>query len=328
MAFTMTCTVKIGNYKPFKANALTWKRSVENFYDTAVIKLPSVTMLKKKDNSYERVETGLQFNVGDAVSFGCGYDNRNNERFRGFVSRVNFTIPVEIECEGYAFQLKKKVGINKSYKATTVKKILIDLVQDTDIKLSDAIPEIMIPKAVFKNVTGVQVLDYLKEKCLLTVYFVFDVLYVGLLELKPNKTVKFKLGWNVVKDSELVFNTDRPLADVKIKIENRKKDGTKNSAEYGPKDGAVIVKRASLIVDEKTLAKIAENQRAKLLNKGYEGSITAFAEPYFMAGDTVEINDTKYPQRTGKYFGVAETGSFTKSGGRVVIKIGSYIGEL
>ena len=44
------------------------------------------------------------------------------------------------------------------------------------------------------------------------------------------------------------------------------------------------------------------SQRRKLLNRGYEGSLTAFLIPFAEPAMAVEIEDTKYPERSGKYF--------------------------
>lgn len=326
--FRLSCNVIIGNFKPIKATALTWKRSIRNYTDIATIKLPSICMLKKQGDQYEgdRVETGLQFAEGMPVEIHAGYNGQNKTRFKGFISRINYNIPLELECEGYSYLLRKKTGINKSYSNTTVKQIATDLIEGTSIKLSDDIPNIPIPKVVFRNANGIQVLEFLKEKCLLTVYFDFDVLYIGLLQTNPKQVVKFRLGWNVIKDSELKFSANREFADVRIKLVNRQNDGTKLTSFYGPEDGNVVEKKISLIDDDTTLRAIAEQERNRVVNRGYEGGITAFLEPIVSPGDAAQLDDKKYPARAGKYFVEEVEGSFSVSGGRQKIKIGNSLG--
>jgi hypothetical protein len=297
---------------------------VANITDTAKIKIPAWSMLKKNGDQYERVQSGLQFEEGMKVEIRCGYDGINKTVFKGFVSRRNFTIPMELECEGYSYQLRRKLGINKSYYNTTIKKILMDLVAGTDIKLSPAIPEIALEKASFLNLSGIQVLEWLKEKCLLTVYFHFDELYVGLLELQTTELVKFRLGWNTAKDSDLKFNNNKEFAEVRINIQRRDKTGTKKNAFVGKKDGQVKVLK-SAIDDPDFRQKIAEQEKAKLENKGYEGGITAFLRPYVEPGLGISIEDTKYPERTGRYFVTTVEGEFSPSGGRQKIKIGNSL---
>lgn len=323
--FRITGHIATEKYKPFVFTSVKWVRSVDNYSDTASIKIPAVSMLKTSGESY-KVTTGLQFDEGMKIEVWAGYNGDNKQRFKGFVRRVNYTVPVEIECEGYSYQLRKKLNINKNYQNTTVKKILQDLVDGTDIKLSALIPDVPIAKAVFKNCTGTQVLDYLKDKCMLTVYFNYDELYCGLKYISPKKTVKLRLGWNVIKDADLKFNDKRELAEVRIKMVARKKNGTTSVSYFGPKDGQVIEKRISLITDEKTLTTIAEREKEKLQNRGYEGGLTLFLEPQINIGDALKIEDVRYPERAGLYFNTNASGEVGPSGGRQFPNLGVKLG--
>jgi hypothetical protein len=318
----MTADIEIGTFRPVKPSRLKYTRSVDNFSDTCTVYLPAISMLRKEGDTYERVSTGLQFAEGMPVRVYAGYNDANELRFQGFIRRINFSVPLEVECEGYAYLLRKKISFTKTYKNTTVRKILEDVTSGTAIRLSDAIPHIPLESAVFKRVTGLQVLEWLKEKCLLTVYFNYDELYCGALQLDPKQTRTFRLGWNVVKDNELKFNTDRELADVRIEVGARKKDGTRSRGFDGKTDGEVKVMR-SAIRDENTLANLAAEQRRRLVNRGYEGSITAFLQPLVEPGMAVNIEDQRYPQRNGKYFVETVDGEFGPSGGRQKIKIGA-----
>ncbi len=321
--FAMTASVKFDGFKAVKPNALTWNRSVDNFSDTATIKLPA----KANTEQYKIVITGTQFPEGTKVSILAGYDGDNDLQFKGFVRRINFTVPVEIECEGYSYQLRKKIGINKSYKTTTVKNILTDLIQGTDIKLHPAIPNIPIEKVAFQSASGIQVLEWLKEKCLLTVYFIFDELYVGGQQLAPGQTVKFRLNWNVIKDNELKFN-EKEFADVKITVLHRNATGVLSGQSAANNNGQVsgTKKIRTLLSDPTAMKAIAERERKLLINRGYEGAIMAFLKPHFEPGMAAALEDRQYKQRQGKYFGTGVEGSFSKGGGRQKIKIGNSLG--
>jgi len=322
--FAMNSDIYIGPYKPFKPNSMKWSKNIDNFSDSATIKVPAITSMKKDGDTYERVQTGLQFKEGMKVEIYAGYNGDTDRQFKGFVRRVNFTIPLEIECEGYSYQLRKKLDFSKSYIGTTVKAILQDLVKGTDIKLSDAIPIIPIDKVTFQNITGVQALEWLKEKCLLTVYFNEDVLYCGMQQLEVKTTKKFRLGWNVIKDNELKFNDKKEFAEVRIEIATRKKDGTKEKGFAGKKDGQVK-KFKSVLKDKSILEKIASAKRIEILNRGYEGAITAFLKPFVLPGMAVDIDDTKYPERKGKYFVSGVDGEYGPQGGRQKIKISNSL---
>lgn len=323
--FTMTSDIYIGTFKPVKPHSVKWSRSVENYSDSATIKLPAISMLKREGDVYERVQTGLQFKEGMPVEVHAGYGT-NVLRFKGFIRRLNYSTPLEVECEGYSYQLRKKLDFSKSYQNTTVRKILDDLVQGTDIKLSDAIPEIPLSKATFQSCSGIQVIEWLQSKCLLTVYFNLDTLYVGALQLEPKKSVKFRLGWNTAKDTELKFNDRKEFAEVRMEVGGRKKDGTKGKAFDGKSDGQVK-RLKTAISDEATQKKLAEQARRDFVNMGYEGSITAFLMPYVEPGMAVIINDTKYPERKGTYFVSGVEGEFSSSGGRQKVNIGYSLGH-
>jgi hypothetical protein len=322
--FQMTSTVTIEGIKNIiKPNAITWKRSVTDYSDTATIKLPAVAMLKTKGDVYKRIETGLQFKEGLQITIACGYNGKNQLRFKGFIRQIKPNVPLEIECEGYSYQLRKKQSFNKSYKAgTAMKTVLNDLIDGTQIKLSKGIPDVIIESPVnFSGKSGIQVLDWFKEQMLMTVYFNFNELYVGLKYTDLKQTIKLRLGWNVVDDNDLKFNPKKELTEVNISISAKQKDGTTQYADPDSKgDGAKQVKM-NVRVDNSTLKKIQDDQKQKLLNRGYEGSLTAFLVPFAEPAMAVQIEDPKYPARSGKYFIEGVEGEFGSGGGRQKIKI-------
>ena len=328
--FLMTCNIIIDKFRPFKPNFFSWKRSVNDYFDNALIKLPAITTMKSANNTYEKVETGYQLKEGMNVRIMAGYDGRNVERFIGFIARIKHTVPLELECEGYAYLLRKVKDYSKSYRQTTVKEVLADLVNrvpDKQIILSDNIPVIPLSNIHFKNFTGIDLLDYLKKNCFLSIYFNGNVLYAGLLEAEVKKTVKFRLGWNVIKDNDLKFEANRENANVKIQVQIPTNTGQKRVVEHGAKEGNIKVIKPKHINDQATLEMIAKVQKERVVNAGYEGKITAFLEPYVEPGMAALIEDKKFINRTGKYFIQGVEGSFGANGGRQVISIDSFLGH-
>ncbi len=321
--FRMTSHIVVGDFKPFKASKFNWEKSIDNYSDTASIFVPAITRLKKEGDQYEKIETGLLFKEGMKVSIAAGYDGDNIQRFTGFVRRVIMSVPLELVCEGYAYQLRTLYGYTRTFINTTVKAILEDLIKGTDIVLSEYVPDIPLDKVQFSNVTGIEVLEWLKEKCLLTIYFNGNELYCGMQQLEPKVTKRFRLNWNTIKDSGLTFETDRELADVKVEVENRSEDGSKDIQVVG---SGKVKRLKSAITDSAVRKKIAAQKRIELQNRGYEGDINAFLEPYCEPGMATQIEDRKYPERTGKYFVQGVSGSFSKSGGRQTIQLGANIG--
>lgn len=322
--FQMTSTVTIEGIKNIiKPNAITWKRSVTDYSDTASIKLPAVAMLKTKGDVYKRIETGLQFKEGLKITIACGYNGKNQLRFKGFIRQIKPNVPLEIECEGYSYQLRKIQSFNKSYKAgTKMRTVLEDLTKDTQIKLSKAIPDVTIESPVnFSGKSGIQVIDWFKEQMLMTAYFNFEELYVGLKYTDLKRTIKLRLGWNVVDDNDLKFNPKKELTEVNISVSAKQKDGTTQYADPNSKGNGNKQVKMNVRVDNNTLKKIQDDQKQKLLNRGYEGSLTAFLVPFAEPAMAIQIEDPKYPARSGKYFIEAVEGEFGSGGGRQKIKI-------
>ena len=322
--FQMTSTVTVKGIKnTIKPNAITWKRSVTDYSDTASIKLPAVAMLKKEGDVYQRIETGLQFEEGMEITIACGYDGTNRERFKGFIRQVKPNTPLEIECEGYSYLLRKKLSFNKSYKAgTKMKTVLNDLIAGTSIRLSNAIPDVTIGSPVnFSGKTAIQVLDWFKEQMLMTVYFNFEELYVGLKYTNFKQTIKLRLGWNVVEDNDLKFNPKKQSSEVNISLSVKQKDGTTQYADPKSKSSEGKQVKMKVRLDDAAMKKLQEDQKQKYLNRGYEGSLTAFLVPFAEPAMTVEIDDPKYPTRGGKYFIESVEGEYGSGGGRQKIKI-------
>ncbi|MBC9915015.1 hypothetical protein [Chitinophaga varians] len=232
--FKLTCKIRIGQHFFTDVNEVKVKRSIYSFVDTATIRIPTSAVLYKTgelttasilepgDNTrsgksafseevMERAarrvaeKTGSFFKVGDAVEIWLGYDDENELEFEGFVSRIDFTTPCVIECEGYSWQLRNKV-ITQEFPAlkklqeyrekdptyenppkTTVKDVLNFIRQGTDIVLSDKIPNIPLVKMSFNGETGLEALEKLKREAFVTIYFNGPELYAGLKDLQPGK---------------------------------------------------------------------------------------------------------------------------------------------
>lgn len=320
--FVITANILFAGFKPVKPSSLKWKVSVDDYCDTASITLPAMCRLKDKENNYSNVPTGQAFKEGTPVEIYGGYDNNNYLQFKGFINRINFKVPVEIECEGYSYQLRRKV-INKSFGRTTLTEVLNYIIAGTDIKLSPLNPAtIVFEKTTFKNYNALQVLDFLKEKYLLTCFFRYDELYVGWRATYAGNEVKLRLNWNVIKDDSLLFNTYTG-STVHIEMESRKADGTrgKKKAQNVMKPGDV--KKVKTFIQSEADKQMAANDRQQVENKkGYSGAITGYLIPFARHGDTAVIIDKKYAERNGNYFIDSVEGSLGSSGGRQKIAIG------
>lgn len=323
MAFYLTSSITIGDYKNIKPNKVTWKTDVGNFVDTCIITLPRRAHMinDNPDKTYDLDGRKIyQFKEGDKVSVLLGYNNKNERRFEGFIRRVKMGIPVELECEGFASQLIEVI-FNKTYANVTVKQLLKDLTAGTEIKLSNEIPEIPLKNLRFKNATGIQVLEYLKKEVSLSVYFNFDELFVGTVFGKVQKRIKVKIGWNTVKDDDF----QKRKVDKNLKIVVREKNA-KGEVKRTKSD----LKKYDNEKDIKIKADIPANFLKEIVNrlqtqedyKGYEGDIQLFLVPYANKGMVMELHGGMYPEKTGDYFIKSVQGEFGMSGGRQTVQLG------
>ncbi len=196
MAFQLTSDVTIGKFKRVKPNHVKINKSMFQYVDRAVIKLPITARIKRSGEVItEAVETAKQFGEGDKVTIQLGYNGSLKTEFTGFISRVNFTAPLEEECEGYSYQLRKK-----NYLKTFVNVQLLDvlkyLASGTDIVLDKNIPSFKIDKMILKNNTGTEALELIKKISdnTIRIFFTDNVLYAGLQYLTPKADVKYRMG--------------------------------------------------------------------------------------------------------------------------------------
>lgn len=324
--FYLTSDIKIANYpKKIYPHKVSWKTSVNSFTDTCTIELPRITYLENDKTATFDAATNdnkavYAFKEDDKVFVSLGYDGNNIKRFEGFVKRVNMGMPVQIECEGYSYLLYDVI-FNKSYQNVTVKQLLADVCAGTEIVLSAEIPNIPLTNVRFKNATGIQVLEWLQKECHLAVYFNFNELYAGTQFGKKQATVKFRLGWNTVKEDE--FKKRFVEKNVRIVIQEKSGKGevkkTKSDVQKYSADKALKIK-AGIPAD--LLKQIANRLQTKSNYNGYEGNIVAFLEPAVNKGMVAAITDKQYPEREGNYFVESVSGSFGSGGGRQTIQLG------
>lgn len=322
--FHLSSEITIGNLLQVKPASVKWETSVESYVDNCTIDLPRVKYLTTDKFSTEdksELNTRKEYIVkeGDAVDVLLGYDGRNERRFKGFVRRVVQGLPVKVECEGYAYLLYDVI-FNKSYSSTTAKQIVTDLCQDLDIVISSEIPNIPLQNVRFKNATGIQVLDWLKDECKLAVYFNFNELYIGTLFGKSQKTVKLRLGWNTIKDDN--FKQRELDKNVKINIvEKNVKGEVKRTPSDVKKYGNEKDVKVKAGIPSELLKQIANRLQTKSNYGGHQGDIEIFLEPFFNKGFVANIDGFRYPEKSGNYFVEAVKGSFGRNGGRQTIQL-------
>lgn len=318
----------VTRFRGIKPTAVKWSQSVNNFADTCSISLPKNPYLSNtvKNNTVFSATASRRetiFHEGDAVEVHLGYNYEKHRFFKGFIKQINYAQPLVLECEGYSYLLRN-VSFTKSYKSATIRQVLDDLTHGTDIKLSPYIPEITLKNLTFKNMPGLNVLEWFQKECLCVVYFEEDTLFVGASRYAiPHPTHKLRVGWNTVEDKEL--KKDSAATNVSVNLMHKLPTGEakRTQADKSGQGGIKEIKVRTGLPD--TFLKEVRGELQKQEDyTGYKGTITAFLMPFFGKGDVCQIIDKRFPDREGKYFVESIEGSFDNRGGRQKLNLIYY----
>lgn len=163
--FALCSDITIGKYVRVKPNAVKVTKSVYEFVDKAVVKLPLTARIKQSGTIVSSsMDTAKAINEGDYVSIKLGYNGKLVTEFEGFVSRVNLTTPLELECEGYSYLLRNKTYTGKSFKKAKLIEILHYLTNGTSIIVEQkSTADIVVEKFLCQGESGTELLEALKK---------------------------------------------------------------------------------------------------------------------------------------------------------------------
>lgn len=316
--YRLSCDIKIGNAAFQSVHNVIIKRSIYNLSATAVVIVPVTAVLKQTGQPPTYTETAKVVKVGDKVNIKLGYDGKLETEFVGYVKRLNYKVPLEIECEDEYYQTRF-VDCVFSKKETTLKSVLNTLLPK--IKVAHCV-DLTLKNFVVNHKPGSWVLGYLKKEYGLSVFFDIDgLLYVSRSFDVVGETVKYRLRYNVIKDDSLKFLL---ASDVKLKIKAvcYQKDGTKVEGELGEDGGEKKTLYFYDVKDTKELKELAQAELKKYSYDGYRGKIETFLVPYCLPGMVAGIDDPVYSERNGDYYIESVEVVFGTSGARRKVEIG------
>ncbi len=337
MSFTLNSIITIGAYKFKGVHEVKISKSIYHMNETCLIKLPTTFRLRKYDKlSTVSVSTALQFTEGEKVEVKLGYNGNYKTEFEGFVRRLDFSTPCEIECEGYVYQLRKKKLTPKTFVGVDFKDIIRYIIEGTDIVLSASMKKesIKVEKFIIKTDTGAEVLQQLNKHLtgVLNITFHGKELYAGVTYLDATgttngqvlETVKYKMGWNVIKDNGLRLRIP-PVDKVNIQITGVNTDGTKVRVKSDNTSENIKRIRTHSVTDQASLNYLAKLHQQKETYTGYEGKITGFGIPFCEHGWRVELTDPRYTERDGVYLADSVEVIFGLRGFRRIVGLGVKI---
>lgn len=316
--FALCCEIKIGSVSFKSVHGVKVKRSLYDLMATATIKVPVTAVLKHAGEPPTHIETAQAIKVGDKVEIKLGYDGSLNTEFVGYVKRLNYKVPLEIECEDEYYRLRS-LNCVFSKKETTLKDCLNTIL--TGIQMGEVV-DLTLKNFVVNNKPGSWVLGYLKKEYGLVAWFdINGKLHVGKANDVKGETVKYLLRENVISDDELKYQL---AEDVKLKVKAvcYYKDGTKIEGELGEDGGETRTFYYYDVKDAAELKTLAQEELKRYSFDGYRGKITTFLLPYALPGMVASIEDKVYNERSGDYFIESVETSFGTGGGRRTVEIG------
>ncbi len=302
--FILACNITIGDYTFTRCASVEIERSSDEIAKLATITMP-ITGVLQSENETTTIEIAKTIKTGMPVSITLAYqDYIENVEFTGYVKRINYKIPLEIECEDAIYLIRKK-NINKSWQSTTLKAVLTEILNGTGIELAQEPPEVTLKPYSIKNANGAFALQKIKDDFGLTVYINSeDKLYVGLAYTDNTGTVKYVLNGddsNVINADDLKYHSKDDVR-LKVKAELIHGDNTRTTVEVGDEDGALRDFKFYNINSRAELIQLAKQELDKIKFDGYEGKIITFLAPYALPGMKAVLSDNRFPDREGAYY--------------------------
>lgn len=316
--YTLCCKIKIGRVSFTSAHEISVKRSLHGLASTALIKLPVTALLRQEGEPATHVETASEVAVGDPVEIALGYDGDYNVEFRGYVRRLNYTVPIEIECEDELYRTRS-VNVVFSKKETTLRQCLNTVLPAVKIAYCT---DLTLKNLVVNNKPGNWLLSYLRSEYGLRVFFDLEGrLYVGRSSDFTGETIRYRFRHNVIRDDDLRYQNAR---DVRMEIRAicYYKDGTRVEGKVGQEGGQKKTLYFYDVRDQAQLRLLAGEELKRYSYDGYTGKIETFLFPYAAPGMIAELRDTVYAERGGNYLIESVEVRFGTSGARRIIEIG------
>ncbi|MCW3120696.1 MAG: hypothetical protein JWQ38_188 [Flavipsychrobacter sp.] len=335
--FVLSSDITIGKFHFSGINNVLIRRSIYSIEETATITIPSIARIIRNGKVQpELITTGRLFTEGDPVIIKLGYNNALQTEFRGFVKRQNLKIPLEVECEGYSWQLRRN-KIKEVSGEVTIKELLKNAVSGINSRYRISVEckvDITLNNVHFKNESGFDIINSISKYTdgNLTCFFIRpDTLWCGLLYTECAKgnnilstpQIKYRLGYNVIKDNSLKERlTDSDPTQVIYSKKLPKGEKISGTSDAFRKYVRTHNKILNQIKEAPVLKKLANEKAYQLNYIGYEGTINTFLEPYAIPGYEAFIVDSRYPERNAIYLIESVETTFGISGARRKVEVG------
>jgi hypothetical protein len=324
--------MEIGDYVFDFVNNIQIVSTWENITDTCEITVPKKLRVKKEGLFTDAITAGNEsmWRRNDPVKIYLGYDDNNDLRFDGVLTRISPKLPLVFNCEDKMFLLKQTTVSKYSKASVTLPQMLTDILPidpETGVQYAFEAEDISLGKFMIERCSVVEVFDYLKKPPFgLSSYFKDGILYVGfayrissIADIATGIPEEFEFQRNIIDDSNLDYIRDDDVK-LRVKVVNRNAQNQITETEYGDSFGELrTIQVYSLSAADADI--IGNEALQKYKYEGFRGSFTAFLQPMVKHGDAIRLVDPLIPDRTGVYLVRQVVTTFGMDGGRQEITL-------
>jgi hypothetical protein len=245
-------------------------------------------------------------------------------------------MPLEVHCEGYSW-LMRRTRVARLNNADTVERLLEEAVSGIEEGQEITVQcelNMKLGKVSNDGDSGFDVVTNIMnytDNCITCFFIESRKLWCGLLytawangeDLFAAGKVKYRIGENVVRNHSLQLKqavSDPVEVSYSKKLPNGQKIAQRSDVLKEHLRGhKKIINR---VIEAGALKQLANEKAYQLNYIGFEGSITAFLEPFALPGYTACIEDSKFPEHNGEYLVESTEVVFGIQGARRTVELG------
>ena len=308
----MVYDIQIGNHKLGLLESVEIHKSVDLLVDTAVIVVPGVVYNQSLD-----IEDKVK--VGDRVTVKLGYDDLISE-FTGYLQRIDTDdSSLTFNCEDEMYLTRKPVA-DKEFKNVTVKEIAQYCLSQIGMSDLNCTYDITFEKFVISKANAYDVLNKLQEDTKANIYMSGTTLNIHPAYIEKGGDVYYDFARNIESSDLKYRNSDDRKFE--IEVEGIGTDGTRKTVTVGTTGGEKRTVKVFNVMDEAALKQRGMEEMKYLSYDGYEGSVTGWLIPFVEPTYSAHIYDKEYEFKTGSYYVVSVTTTFSNGGGIRKVALG------
>jgi hypothetical protein len=299
----------------------------DNLTDTAKVVIPYNLNFKGKAIA---VGSDALFKRGDKIKIELGYDDVLKEAFNGYISKVNLSVPITLECEDKMWELKSHRVTNIAWSSVSLTTLLKHVIPSSVTYTTNGFTfENLGQVRISNSSTATMVLKMLRDTYQIYSWFRGDTLYIGLAYQVSLQTQKnFGFESNIIEESGLDWENSEDIS-IRVKGISIQSDNTKLEYYYPSRDSeGQQMEYKSPNLSQTDLETTVKRYYNSFFYSGFKGNFKTFGEPFVNHGDVVSFTGNKLPERNeGKYLVKGIKRTFGQSGYKQVVELGNQITE-